>query len=228
MQTQNQVVYAGVDVAKATLQVHLQGRQNEFNNTPTGTVKLAVDGRTATNSPSGVFWPEMVLDLELSPGITNTAMGSMGTLAVRQDNAQRQEIYLPRVLTSALQAVSATQATVITAPQEATPGLTDEQRSALTLTVQPGTAVGLDGRPIANVQIAIGTVPPELVRDMLPPGVLEHTFDITIQAPGVATFSAPVEIKFPNVFNAAPGSKLSVLSFVASTLMQQPILKNLN
>ena len=48
---------------------------------------------------------------------------------------------------------------------------------------------------------------------MLPPGVLQHTFDITIQAPGVNTFTAPMQISFPNVFNAAPGTKLNILSF---------------
>src|ERR1041385_4014384 len=40
-----------------------------------------------------------------------------------------------------------------------------------------------------NVQIGIATVAPQLVKDMLPPGVLQHTFDITIQAPGVAAFT---------------------------------------
>jgi transposase len=40
MQTQNAVVYAGVDVAKATLQVHLQGRQSEFSNTAKGLHQL--------------------------------------------------------------------------------------------------------------------------------------------------------------------------------------------
>ena len=34
MQSQNAVVYAGVDVAKVTLQLHLQNRQSEFRNTP--------------------------------------------------------------------------------------------------------------------------------------------------------------------------------------------------
>lgn len=34
MQSKNAVVYAGVDVAKATLQVHVQGRQGQFSNTP--------------------------------------------------------------------------------------------------------------------------------------------------------------------------------------------------
>ena len=36
-------VYAGVDVAKATLQVHLQGRQTEFKNTPGGLRQLSRD-----------------------------------------------------------------------------------------------------------------------------------------------------------------------------------------
>jgi len=40
MQTQNAVVYAGVDVAKATLQLHLQGRQSELANTPKGLCQL--------------------------------------------------------------------------------------------------------------------------------------------------------------------------------------------
>lgn len=40
MQTKNAVVYAGVDVAKATLQLHLQGRQSEFCNTPKGLRQL--------------------------------------------------------------------------------------------------------------------------------------------------------------------------------------------
>ena len=41
-------------------------------------------------------------------------------------------------------------------------------------------------------QVGISTVPPQLVMDMLPPGLLQHTFDITIQAPGVATFSTSI------------------------------------
>jgi transposase len=36
----NTVVYAGVDVAKATLQLHLQGQQSEYRNTPKGLLEL--------------------------------------------------------------------------------------------------------------------------------------------------------------------------------------------
>ena len=40
MQSNNVVIYAGVDVAKATLQLHLQGQQREFSNTPKGLHQL--------------------------------------------------------------------------------------------------------------------------------------------------------------------------------------------
>jgi|GEM_PF-187621 len=190
----------------------------ELTDVPAGTVKVVIDGRTATNAPDGVFFPEMVMDAELIPGVANTLMGSMGTSAERLANADRQEVYLPRIATSVLQAVSATEPTVINAVDPAAaPDLTEAQRAALTLTVNPGSAVDEHGNPVANVQIGIATVPPELVRDMLPPGVLQHTFDITIQAPGIAAFAEPVQITLPNVFNAAPGTKLNILSFDHTT-----------
>jgi hypothetical protein len=185
---------------------------------PAGTVKVAVDGRTASNAPSGVFFPEMVMDVELLPGVTNTLMGGMGSVAKRLANIDRREVYLPRVPTSALQSVSDTATTVITLTDAASaPQLTEQQRAGLTLTVNPGSAIGENGEVLQDVQIGISTVPPELVRDMLPPGVLQHSFDITIQAPGVATFAEPVEISFPNVFDAAPGTKLNILSFDHTT-----------
>jgi transposase len=40
MPIQNRVVYAGIDVAKVTLQVHFQGRQIEFSNTVSGVREL--------------------------------------------------------------------------------------------------------------------------------------------------------------------------------------------
>src|SRR5262245_64834121 len=52
---------------------------------------------------------------------------------------------------------------------------------------------------------------------MLPPGVLQHTFDITVQAPGIETFSTPAPMTFPNMFNAPPGSQLNFLSFDHTT-----------
>jgi hypothetical protein len=188
------------------------------HNVPTGNVKVAIDGRTATNAPTGVFWPEMVMDATLRPGTENTLMSSMGSREEQAANTGRPEVYLPRVATSVLQDVSSTEATVITVDDAAAaPALTAQERAAMTLTVQPGSAIGEDGQALQDVQIGIATVPAELVRDMLPPGVLQHTFDITIQAPGVAAFAEPVQITFPNVFNAAPGTKLNILSFDHTT-----------
>src|SRR5207253_1839065 len=77
--------------------------------------------------------------------------------------------------------------------------------------------VDANGQTLNNVQVGISTVPPELVRDMLPTGVLQHSLDITVQAPGVATFTTPISMTFPNVFDAAPGTQLDFLSFDHTT-----------
>ncbi len=179
---------------------------------PGGNVKLAVEGRTATNAPAGTYFPEMVMDLQIVPGTANTVMDSMGQTADKIANAGRTEVYLPRLQTSILQEVSATENTMIRVDANAAPNLTDTQRQFLELEVKPGMALGPDGQTIPNPKIGISVVPPELVKDMAPPG-LEHSFDFTIQAPGVATFAEPQTITFPNLFNAAPGSKMSFFSY---------------
>lgn len=212
------------------VKVFILGLENQFVYTdaqgnftlpavPSGNVKLAIDGRTATNAPSGFYFPEMVMDLELEVGQINTVMGTMGTRDQREANLDRPEVYLPRLATSILQQASDTEVTMVGVDATSAPNLTPEERAQLVLEVQPGTLIGPDGEPLtgASAQIGISTVPPELVRDMLPPGVLQHTFDITIQAPNAATFSTPLEMTFPNVFNADPGSKLNFLSFDHTT-----------
>ncbi|HRF11814.1 MAG TPA: Ig-like domain-containing protein [Candidatus Accumulibacter phosphatis] len=184
---------------------------------PAGDVKLAIDGRTASNAPAGSFYPEMVMDLTIEVGYDNTVMGSMGTHDAMAANEDRQEVYLPRLQTAILQSVSGSENTEVGVDAVSAPNLTDEQRAQLKLEVQPGTLIDTDGHVMTSGQVGISTVPPELVRDMLPPGVLQHTFDITIQAPGVAAFATPLEISFPNVFEAAPGTKLNFLSFDHTT-----------
>jgi hypothetical protein len=182
-------------------------------------VKVAIDGRTATNAPTGVFWPEMVMDADPAPGHHEHGDGQHGQPPSEQAaNTDRSEVYLPRVPPACCRTVSSTEDDGDHGDDAAAaPALTAQERAALTLTVQPGSAIGEDGHVLQDVQIGIATVPPELVRDMLPPGVLQHTFDITIQAPGVAAFAEPVQITFPNVFNAAPGTKLNILSFDHTT-----------
>ena len=188
-----------------------------FDSVPVGEIKVGIDGRTATNAPAGVFFPEMVIALQTRPGTTNTMMDSMGTAESRAANLGRAEVFLPRVQSSSLQAVAAGAATTITVGDRSAPELTDQQRGQLFLTVAPGSAVGEDGKVLADVKLGINTVPVALIKDMLPPGMSDMVFNITIQAPGVSTFTEPLAITFPNVFNALPGTKLDILSFDHTT-----------
>jgi hypothetical protein len=177
----------------AGVKVFIVGRENEavftdatgafnFPSVPAGDVKLAIDGNTATNEPAGFYFPEMVMDLTLRAGQANTAMGSMGTLEQQADNANRGEVYLPRLRTDILENVSNSVVTMVGVDAESAPNLTEAQRQFLKLEVQPRSLLDANGQPMTNGQVGISAVPPALVRDMLPPGVLQHTFDITIQA----------------------------------------------
>src|SRR5262249_7641946 len=125
--------------------------------------------------------------------------------------------YLPRLQKSILKHVNNAGTTQIGVDAASAPNLTDEQRQMLTMTVPANVLVGADGQKLSNAQVGISTVPPELVMDVLPAGALEHTFDITVQAPGVTNFSTPVPMSFPNVFDAAPGTQLNFLSFDHTT-----------
>jgi hypothetical protein len=172
---------------------------------PVGNVKVAVNGMTVPGPPAGVYFPEMVMDAQMKAGRQNTVMLGMA------------EIYLPRLRQSILETVSANAGASITVSEAGALELTPAQRANLHLEILPGTLVGKGGQPLAQGQVGLSTVPPELVRDMLPPGVLQHAFDITIQAPGIETFSTPAPITFPNVYNAPPGTKLNLLSFDHTT-----------
>ncbi|MGE0642374.1 MAG: Ig-like domain-containing protein [Nitrospira sp.] len=198
-----------------------QGRFS-FSAVPSGTIKLAIDGRTATNAPAGVFFPEMVMDLQIEVGQANTVMGTMGSHAERAANLTRPEVYLPRLQASILQTVSSTQNTVVGVTGNSAPDLTAEEAQHLFLTVPPNSAVGTNGQPISDVQIGISTVPPELIRDMLPAGLTQTPNTITIQARGpngeiVDRFANPLQLTLPNVYNAAPGTKLNFYSFDHTT-----------
>ncbi|MCB1526942.1 MAG: VCBS domain-containing protein, partial [Hyphomicrobiaceae bacterium] len=193
-----------------------QGRFT-LTSVPGGDVKVAVDGRTASNVPDGVFYPEMVLDVQIRPGEVNTLMGTMGALQDQLANIDRQEVYLPRLDQAMLINIDATGTTTVTMNAASAPDLTAEERALAQLVIEGGSIIGEDGQVITNAQVGISTVPPELVRDMLPAGLLEHTFDITIQAPAAAVFTIPAQLTLPNTFDAAPGTKLNFLSFDHTT-----------
>ncbi|MBM4005276.1 MAG: phosphatase PAP2 family protein, partial [Planctomycetes bacterium] len=213
-------------IAGATL--YILGREDQkvttgadgrftLDSIPAGDVKLAIDGMTATNAPAEIYFPEMVMDLNVVPGQVNFVMAAMMQDPVKAAAVLEQGVYLPRLQESLLQPVSSNQSTTITTNPTSAPNLTPEQRSRLTIELQPNSFVASNGGDVANGFVGISTVPPDLVRDMLPPGLLEHTFDITVQAPGISNFSAPAAMTFPNVFNAAPGTKLQFLSFDHTT-----------
>src|SRR5207237_4338712 len=77
--------------------------------------------------------------------------------------------------------------------------------------------VGVDGQKLSSGQVGFSTVPPSLVRDMLPQGVMQLATTLTIQAPGVASFSTPLQVTFANIYGAPPGTKLDVYSFNHTT-----------
>src|SRR5204863_2953789 len=83
-----------------------------LTNMPVGDVKVVLDGRTATTPPTGYYFPEMVMDTTLSPGITNGVMTirDANGEVVRDGNGvpiQALAMYLPRVASNVLQTVSA-------------------------------------------------------------------------------------------------------------------------
>jgi Ca2+-binding RTX toxin-like protein/membrane-associated phospholipid phosphatase len=212
----------------AGVKVYVLGREDDFvltdaqgrftlTDMPAGTVKLAIDGRTATNAPADIFFPEMVMDLTIRPGITNTVMGSMGPREAQLEHADNPAVYLPRLDSAMLTPLSESGDTIITARGAQNTALTADQLGLIQLKVAPGSLVDENGNPVAGATVGIGSVPPSMVMDMLPPGVLQHSFDITIQAPGGAVFTTPAELTLPNIFGAAPGTKLSVLSFDHTT-----------
>ena len=164
----------------------------------------------------------MVIDTHLEPGITNGEMNIIDANGnvVRDGNGvpiRALAMYLPRVASNVLQTVSAGVTNLITLQSNAAYTLPPAQQQYLTVEIMPGSLIGLDGQPLATGQVGVSVVPPELVREMLPPCLLQHTFDITVQAPGIATFATPAPMTFPNVFNAPPGTKLNFLSFDHTT-----------
>jgi hypothetical protein len=167
-----------------------------LDSVPSGDVKVVTDGLTATTPHPGFYWPEMVMDTHFEPGITNYVMFLRDTngLVLRGTNGvpiPMETMYLPRLVSKILQTVFATNTTMITLQSNAAYNLSPTQQQYLTVEIMAGSLVGMDGQPLASAQIGVSVVPPKLVEGMLPPGLLQHTFDITVQAMGVSTFSTP-------------------------------------
>ncbi len=77
----------------------------------------------------------------------------------------------------------------------------------------------MNGQKMSSGMVGFSTVATSLIKDMLPQGIMQLATTLTIQAPGVATFSTPLQVTFANVYGAAPGSQLDVYSFNHTTGM---------
>ena len=175
-----------------------------FNSVPTGTVQIRFDGSTA-GAPAGVYFPELVLEAHIEPAQVNFVMAGM------------EEVFLPRLDTEILRTVPASTGALLVASDAGGPDLTPEQRQLLSIQVPADSLVSPSGAFRNSAMIGISTVPPEVVANMLPPGVLQDTFSITVQALEIAHFAAPAPVTFPNVFNEPPGTQLNVLGFSRTT-----------
>src|ERR1043166_9411934 len=98
----------------------------------------------------------MVIDSTMKLGTNNTVM-STGL-----------DVYLPRLKSTILNTVNTPTTTTITASADGAPNLTPTQRQNLNVAVAPDSLIGSNGQKLTTGQVGISTVPPELVRDMLP------------------------------------------------------------
>jgi PAP2 superfamily/Bacterial Ig-like domain len=183
---------------------------------PTGDVKVVINGNTATNAPSGFYFPEMVMDTTVRAGIANTIMGSMGEQRAQDASAGNPAVYLPRVATSVLTPISNNASTDVTLQPGSALGLTSDQAKLVSLDVLPGSLIGADGNLMTNGSVGISMVSPALIQDMLPTGMKVQA-TMTIQAPGVAKFATPLPLTMPNIYGAAPGTQLFFYSYDHTT-----------
>ena len=62
----------------------------QIDGVPSGNVKVVIDGRTATAPPAGYYFPEMVMDATMQPGLNHFVMKG------------RESMVLPRIPASIL------------------------------------------------------------------------------------------------------------------------------
>ena len=212
----------------ANAEVYILGRETEkvftdadgrftLTNVPAGNIKVVVDGRTATNAPDGLYFPEMVIDVLVRPGVENTIMSGMGPTEAQIARIGNDAFYLPRVEEASLIALSDTEPTIIKPTTAAGTNMTPEQFDLISLTVQPGSLVDVNGDPVANPEIGLTIVPSPLVIDMLPEGMPVPPIFLTIQGPDGGVFTEEAVLTLPNVFGLEPGQKTEFFSYDHTT-----------
>ena len=150
-----------------------------FDAVPAGNVKLAIDGRTATNAAGRNLFSRDGDGLMIDAGQSNTVMGTMGSLVEREASRDRQEVYLPRLESSILHDVSGDQPTTIGVDARSAPNLTPEQRSLLTYSSSTGQSARsrrqyAGQRPGRDQHGAAGTGPRDAAAGRLAAHVRHH------------------------------------------------------
>lgn len=142
--------------------------------------------------PDGAYYPFVGKAWEASPGRTNNLAGGSG------------EIFLPFVLAGTLQAVSATQPTIITFPPAVIAA--NPAPTGVSITVPANDLFADNGARGGRVGIA--PVPADRLPEPLPPG-LGFPLVITVQTDGPSNFDTPVPVQFPNLPDPVTGQKLA-------------------
>ena len=188
-----------------------------LTNVPAGDATLVVDGTTATNAPAGYSFPVMTFNIVVKAGEPNTVAGDLAPPAAQAGAAADPAIYLPRLATDALTPVSGSAPATVTATADSVVGSEVFAPTSLSLTLQPGSIVGANGAPLASPTIGIVPVPASIVQGMLPPGPMQNSFMVSIQAPGASLFNADASMTLPNLAGLAPGEQTYIFSIDPAT-----------
>ena len=168
---------------------------------PGGSTKLAIAPQKATNTQPNTYFPEIELNVNIAPGVENYV------------TPEKPEIFLPRLNKKILQQVDSNGVTRIVANEISAPELSPSQRQFLSLEVPPNSLLDSAGEKLNGGKVGISTISLELLPNILPPGIEQEAFMISIQAPGVSHFSSTMPISFPNLFDSPPGSSLHFVRF---------------
>ncbi|QEG00427.1 FG-GAP repeat protein [Stieleria maiorica] len=179
----------------------------ELTDMPAPEFFVHIDGTTATNLPAGFVYPN----------VGKPFHSQAGRLLQLNMAGTPFDIYLPPLKETDIQALSATESTMVgfggdgrarleQILPETDPTLFDE----FSLTIEPGAAIDDAGTPATTA--AIIPVEPDRIPAPLP-SFLDPQLVVSIQTPGANSFDVPAAITFPNFDGLAPGEKSSIFSF---------------
>lgn len=193
-------VTVSVDGAEETLQAVTDVQGNfTLNPSPAGSFFVHIDGRTSPQSsyPNGNYYPTVGKRWEALAGRTDNLSGN-------SEDTSRGTIYLPKIITGTMNAVSQVQDTTVDLPAAALAA--HPEMAGTRLNVPANSLFADDGTRGGKVGIA--PVAPDRLPSPLPPG-LNLPMVVTVQTDGASNFDRPVPIAFPNLPDSVTGKKLA-------------------